>query len=70
MLHCGALTLQRWYTTELLMPCQESMAGEKRRWRYRREDMGAFAERYITAKEAASLVGYSELTIQLIFRSE
>jgi len=64
MLHCGALTLQRWYTTKLLIPCQESMAGEKRRWWYRREDVEAFAERYITAKEAASLVGCSELTIQ------
>jgi hypothetical protein len=64
ILHCGAQTLWRWHATKLLMPCQENLVGAKRRWWYRREDVGAFAEHYITTKEAASLVGCSELTVQ------
>jgi predicted DNA-binding transcriptional regulator AlpA len=69
MLHCGALTVRKWYATKLLMPSHESMVGPKRRWWYRREDVDAFAERYVSAKEAATLVGCSELTVQSWARS-
>src|SRR5262249_32432003 len=64
ILHCGALTLRKWYATKLLMPCQESMAGPKRHWWYSRKDVDAFAARYITSKEAAILLACSELTVQ------
>ena len=40
------------------------MVGPKRRWWYRREDVEAFAEHYISVKEAAILLECSGLTVQ------
>jgi excisionase family DNA binding protein len=64
VLHCSATTLRRWRANRLLIPCQESMIGNKRSWWYRRQDVMAFAERYITAPEAAALLGWTDLTVQ------
>lgn len=63
-LHCSATTLRRWHANRLLVPCQESMVGNKRSWWYRRQDVMTFAERYITAQEAASSLGCTDLTVQ------
>jgi len=63
-LHCSATTLRRWRANRLLVPHQESMIGNKRSWWYRRQDVMAFAERYITASEAAALLGCTDLTVQ------
>ena len=61
-LHCSASTLDRWHKTRLLVPCDQSMVGSKRRWHYRSQDVATFAERFITAKEAAFLLGCNQLT--------
>jgi DNA-binding transcriptional MerR regulator len=63
-LHCSASTLDRWHKTRLLVPCDQSMVGAKRRWHYRSQDVATFAERFITAKEAAFLLGCNQLTVQ------
>ncbi len=63
-LHCSATALRRWHANRLLVPCQESMIGNKRSWWYRRQDVMTFAEHYITASEAASLLGCKDLTVQ------
>ncbi len=64
ILHRGVLTLQRWQPAPLLSPCWESMVGSKERWWHRRKNVEAFADHYISAKEAAILLECSELTVQ------
>lgn len=64
MLHCKDTTLYRWRTRGLLVPYQEGMQGKKRSWWYRQQDIEAFAERYITAEEAAEILDCTPPTIQ------
>ncbi|MGZ3601065.1 MAG: helix-turn-helix domain-containing protein, partial [Ktedonobacterales bacterium] len=63
-LHCSAATVHRWRRTHLLVPIQERVVATKRQLWYRRQDVLDFAERYMTAEQAASLLGCNQLTVQ------
>jgi excisionase family DNA binding protein len=64
LLHCSAMSLQRWHASKLLVPSQEETIGSKRRWWYRRQDVLTFIGRYISVHEASALLGCTSLTLQ------
>jgi predicted site-specific integrase-resolvase len=68
-LECSPETLRRLDAAGLLMPREKLRKGGKDFWRYAPEDIVTFKACYVTADEAAAILGCSPMTVQVWARA-
>ncbi|MBF6611712.1 MAG: TniQ family protein [Chloroflexi bacterium] len=62
-LRCKPVSLRRWYAAGMLVPCRDEMRGSQVHWRYSRQDVETFVERYIDSGQAAEILGCTDQAV-------